>query len=193
MMLDIVPLPDAGLQGTQTVVFTAISNIEYRIGGASNAAVNISDTADGAPPMAGWHLALFGSEANNPAVRGDDIDPEGDGLPNLLEYALMLDPFADDGRINASMSHAGGTNQWSVMFMHDSSGTDVDLELEWTAELMPPDWIPVARSLGGNPVETLNGATVLDESGGHPSTVQVQVPADSPHAYLRWKAMNNTP
>jgi hypothetical protein len=32
------------------------------------------------------------SELTNPTVSGDDADPDGDGIPNLLEYAFALNP-----------------------------------------------------------------------------------------------------
>jgi hypothetical protein len=41
----------------------------------------------------GWRWAHFGTNANNPAIAGDTADPDGDGLNNLLEYALNTDPL----------------------------------------------------------------------------------------------------
>jgi hypothetical protein len=42
-----------------------------------------------------WLNANFtASELANPAISGDDADPDHDGLPNYLEYALGLNPKA---------------------------------------------------------------------------------------------------
>ena len=55
--------------------------------------VTITDTPAGAPPIAEWHLAKFGLDANNESIRGDNADPDFDGTVNLLEYALGLEPL----------------------------------------------------------------------------------------------------
>ena len=43
-------------------------------------------------PFSAWQLAEFGTNAGNPVVSGDLADPDGDGIVNLLEYALALNP-----------------------------------------------------------------------------------------------------
>ena len=48
-----------------------------------------------ATPYNTWQLQHFtAAELGNAAIRGDLADPDGDGIPNLLEYALDLDPKA---------------------------------------------------------------------------------------------------
>jgi hypothetical protein len=49
--------------------------------------VSSSDT-----PFGAWRMAEFGINAGNDAISGDLADPDGDGIVNLLEYALHLDP-----------------------------------------------------------------------------------------------------
>ena len=41
-----------------------------------------------------WRVVEFGADTNNPAISDDLADPDGDGLANLLEYGLHLDPNA---------------------------------------------------------------------------------------------------
>jgi type VI protein secretion system component Hcp len=47
-----------------------------------------------------WQYEQFGSDRENggleDTVWGDDADPDGDRMPNLIEYALGLDPAVDD-------------------------------------------------------------------------------------------------
>ena len=45
-----------------------------------------------ATPFNAWQLAEFGPNASNPNISGDLADPDGDGIVNLLEYALNLNP-----------------------------------------------------------------------------------------------------
>ncbi len=41
-----------------------------------------------------WRVEQFGANTNNPAISDDLADPDGDGIVNLLEYALHLGPNA---------------------------------------------------------------------------------------------------
>jgi hypothetical protein len=45
-------------------------------------------------PYTQWKTANFGASASDPTVAGDQVDAEGDGLPNLLKYALGDSPAA---------------------------------------------------------------------------------------------------
>ena len=46
-----------------------------------------------------WRALHFTpAQLADPAISGDDADPDRDGLPNLLEYALGLDPWQPDAR-----------------------------------------------------------------------------------------------
>ena len=44
--------------------------------------------------LADWKQAEFGADAFNPSISGDDADPDGDQIPNLLEYSLRSSPKA---------------------------------------------------------------------------------------------------
>jgi hypothetical protein len=48
-------------------------------------------------PFSAWQLAEFGANATNTAISGDLADPDADGIANLLEYALGLNPNVPDG------------------------------------------------------------------------------------------------
>jgi hypothetical protein len=92
-LVNVTPLPNAVVEGAQTVTLTAAPNVEYRLGATTSGSVTIGDLPAGAPPIAAWHLAKFGIDANNEAVRGDTRDPDGDGVTNVFEYALNLEPL----------------------------------------------------------------------------------------------------
>ena len=49
--------------------------------------VSVFDT-----PFAVWRFEQFGANTNNAGVSGETADPDSDGIVNLLEYALNLDP-----------------------------------------------------------------------------------------------------
>ena len=83
----IVPLQDGVVDGDKTVVLTLSNSISYNLATPASATVTIHDT-----PFNDWRLTEFGTNANNSAISGDLADPDGDGIVNLLEYALDLNP-----------------------------------------------------------------------------------------------------
>jgi hypothetical protein len=83
----IIPLEDGMVDGDKTVVLTLSNSTAYNIATPASATVTIHDT-----PFNAWLLAEFGTNANNPAISGDLADPEGDGIVNLLKYALDMNP-----------------------------------------------------------------------------------------------------
>jgi hypothetical protein len=48
----------------------------------------------GVSPFLQWQQTSFGEDASNPEIAGELEDPDKDGIINLLEYALNLDPNA---------------------------------------------------------------------------------------------------
>jgi hypothetical protein len=83
----VIPLDDGVVEGDKTVVLTLSNSTAYNLATPTSATVTIHDT-----PFNAWRLANFGANANNNAISGDLADPDGDGLVNLLEYALDLNP-----------------------------------------------------------------------------------------------------
>ena len=73
------------------MVLTLSASTIYNLGAPVSATVTIHDT-----PFNVWRLAEFGTNANNSAISGDFADPDDDGIANLLEYALHLDPNVAD-------------------------------------------------------------------------------------------------
>lgn len=56
-------------------------------------------TVDAPPsPFEIWSEQQFGANASNPAIAGATADPDGDGVPNLLEFAFNGDPLSGQNR-----------------------------------------------------------------------------------------------
>lgn len=83
----ILPLADGMVDGDKTVVLTLLNSTAYNLAGSTSVTVTIHDT-----PIDTWLLSEFGTNANNPTISGDLADPDSDGIVNLLEYALHLNP-----------------------------------------------------------------------------------------------------
>jgi hypothetical protein len=87
-------------------------------------------------PSDNWKYAYFGSDATNAAIAGDLIDPDGDGVVNLLEYALATDPISPglDGTISGNIVG----NQFQVQFHRNVSATDLTYAAQFANSLAGP-------------------------------------------------------
>jgi hypothetical protein len=89
-------------------------------------------------PSLNWKTFHFGNNASNAAISGDLVDPDGDGVLNLLEYALGSDPNTANPGATLSAVVTGG--HFKVSFNRNASATDLTYEMESSTDLMT--WIP---------------------------------------------------
>jgi len=79
-----------------------------------------------------WRQTNFGSIANS-GLGADTADPDGDGLTNLLEYALGLDPRAPNG---ASLPTIGtDASNWTFTYRIPTDRSDVTVAPEKSTDL----------------------------------------------------------
>lgn len=81
------PLPAGEPVGLKTAIINLQPAAAYVAGSLSSAVVTIQDV-----PLSDWRLKYFGSQATNTSVAGNQANPAGDGIPNLVKYALGLVP-----------------------------------------------------------------------------------------------------
>lgn len=115
-----------------------------------------------------WRSVQFGANASNPAIAGDAADPDGDGVVNLMEYALGGDPnlVSSNGLPAASMisSHL----QLSFTRLEP---TDVTYEVQASTDLTA--WSAITTFLANGNAWT--GSATVNESGtGATRSVTVQ-------------------
>jgi uncharacterized repeat protein (TIGR03803 family) len=94
-------------------------------GGVGSAALSIVIA-----PMSfsSWQNIWFTSaQLANSAITGDTATPGGDGIPNLLKYALNLNPMANGvgGLPQASMISSGGNKYLTLSYTQVISATDI--------------------------------------------------------------------
>jgi len=85
-----------------------------------------------------WELSYFTNSAqiNNPAISGITADPDGDGVPNLLEFAVggnPLVPDATNATVRASSLPAG---QVAVQFQERNQLGDVTRSFQSSTDLV---------------------------------------------------------
>jgi hypothetical protein len=121
--------------------------------------------ADGWPA---WQLAHFpaGSASCLP-----DRDPDGDGIPNIVEYALGRDPNSAVGA-NGRNSLPNGVVQsgrfWLRLDLPEPAVADVNYVVQGATNLVTVSWNTVARK---------NGTNVWQWLGGGVSHINTNAPA----------------
>lgn len=86
---------DSGQLGSQG--YQPVSGQDVFVNGG-NATVNFTaTTGGGGTTFTSWQASKFtAAELLNPSISGPGADPDGDGVPNLMEYAVNLQPKSSD-------------------------------------------------------------------------------------------------
>ena len=123
----------------------------------------------------GWRAAKFGAQQSNAAIAGDLADPDGDRIPNALEYALNGDPNTAStsplpvaGTVNVS-----GSNYLMLTFTRPLSATDADYTVEVSGDLAT--WNSGSRySASGNTPTNAYTTEISRVSAGGLETIVVR-------------------
>ncbi len=100
------------------------------------AAVAVPVTITIPKPVDQWRQDQFGANANNAAIAGNSADPDGDGLSNLLEYALGTNPLVSNASAVVMDQEKIGANAYlRLTITKNSAATDVTYSAESTGDL----------------------------------------------------------
>lgn len=126
----VTPLADTLAEGGETVVLTLASDPAYSVGLGSAATVTISDR-----PIDAWRFSRFtAAELANPALSGDLADFESDGITNLQEYALGLNPKISD-RIGLPKPNLQPSGALALIYQRPTSTSDITYIAEVSNDL----------------------------------------------------------
>ena len=125
-------------------------------------------------PIETWRHACFGTNAARVGVSGDHADPDGDGIPNLLEYAFGMDPLAATtaGFPVAGLTTTQGTRFLTLTFQRPASATDLTYRLLVSSNFY--QWNIGCTLAGTNLVLTTNAALIHRSMTNAVETVMVR-------------------
>ena len=113
-----------------------------------------------------WKSQKFTSdELADPTISGPAADPDGDALPNLLEYAMGLEPkTANPGLPNFSTQDGFFTSTFTRL----KAATDVTLVLEGSADLANwnSNFTEPSQIIDNGPIETVTVQDKLSANAG---------------------------
>jgi hypothetical protein len=119
-------------------------------GATSNRLAYVEISAVEPTNIAQWRARFFGT-TNNTGAAADNADLDGDGLPNLLEYALGLDPtLADAGpQFAPVLVHTNNADWFGGSFLRNTNATDLAFRVQASASLPAPAWSDIAAWTNG--------------------------------------------
>lgn len=98
-------------------------------------------TANFATPYNSWKKLHFGAQALNLGVSGDQLDPDHDNIPNLMEYAMGTDPNAANPNPAVIDAETVNDKQYLRMTVNKNpKATDITYVIEATSSLSNPEW-----------------------------------------------------
>lgn len=101
-----------------------------------------------------WRAGHFtAAELANTNISGASANPDGDSFPNLLEYAMALDPKTSNAASTVSASVTNGI--FKLSFPHYKPATDAPLTVEASSDLMNWSSVTATQSLNLGITETL--------------------------------------
>ncbi len=120
-----------------------------------------------------WRQQHFGSTANS-GNAADDANPAGDGITNLMKYALWMNPAQPGTQPPAVVTEVSGTRYLGLNFPRNPYAYDVIYEVQAADSPLGP-WTTVMSITPGNPP---SGAGFVDEQvlymgGGFGSAITV--------------------
>jgi hypothetical protein len=131
----VTALWDNVAESNETVVLTLLTNASYEIGTPSNATVTIVPSA-----IDNWKFAWFGASANSNNAQ-DTADYDGDGLPNLLEYALYRVPTAIDTDPIFTRVEVATNGYFTVYYTRAAALPDASVWVQVNTNLLTNVWL----------------------------------------------------
>jgi hypothetical protein len=116
--------------GTSSVTLSAIN-----ASGTGTATLSLTFLAS---PYEAWRSRYFdATQLNEPAVSGDSATPSGDGIDNLIKYALNLNPWTNgaEGLPKPGTLAVGGTNYLTLTYTQVIAATDITYTPQVSADL----------------------------------------------------------
>lgn len=128
--------PANGFAGPDSFTYT----VTDEHGGTATATVQLTVLPQ---TLAAWRQLHYGTTENT-GIAGNDADPDGDGIANLLEYAFQLDPTASSTHELPQAALVGENLELS--FTPPSAVTGILWTAEWSPSLQAADWHPVSNT-----------------------------------------------
>ena len=140
----VTPIPDNIAQGDRLATLSLTASAAFNLGASTTDSVTIHDK-----PADQWRLQKFGAAANDPDAQ-DLADWDGDGITNIVEYALDLDPkIATPDALPQSTTSSG---YLTYSYVPNPAATDLSYSVEASPDLVNWSTAHIEPVVVANPV-----------------------------------------
>lgn len=151
----LTPLADSASEGDEAVVLTVTPHVSYSVETLAGARTTLKDR-----PMDEWRFGCFSAaQRSDPAISGDTADPDHDGAPNLLEYALGTDPVRAN---SAPLTVAIVDGHLTLTYRRRAPGAGVDYLAEVSSDLL--HWTAGSVAVDDTFLEDLGNGFSINEA-----------------------------
>jgi hypothetical protein len=165
------PLGSFGAVATGLLPSTSYSFRAYaaNANGPQYSEIGTFTTLGGTPgesPAASWRLQYFGTTENS-GNAANLATPDGDGIANIIKYALGLTPGQSSSHLlpRPSFSNEGDQRHLSIRFKRVPARDDVTITVEALSDL-GGSWTELARSTRGAAIQGSGGIAETPNSNG---------------------------
>lgn len=105
------------------------------------------NVAGGPDPFKAWQEANFDpADMDNPAIVGPNADPDKDGLENLLEFVLDLDPNARSQMPGDFITDPEDDTLFKYEIPLNTDAADLNVVFQESSTLKPDEWSDVSEA-----------------------------------------------
>ena len=125
------------INGNPITLPNILFDLNFSAVGTVSANLTTSLTAPPLPPFQAWQIANFGTNSATPSIAGDQANPLSDGVPNLMKYALAMNPNVNSliGLTILGSAIINGTSYLTLTYGKSDSAIDVTFHPEWSSDL----------------------------------------------------------
>ncbi len=164
----VTPITDAIPEGEEMMTLNIVPQVAYGVDVSPSASQLIEDL-----PVDDWRFTVFGADATNPAIAGDDADPDGDRQANLLEFATVSEPLIFN---SADLKPTVDSNTFTIEYKRrKDSGVSVQTLFTDTLKLQG-SWSPIGVT-----------EEVIEETPDF-SLIRASIPVTSDPGFLKIEA-----
>jgi hypothetical protein len=119
-------------------------------GALSNRLASVEISALEPVTIGQWRAVWFGT-TNNTGLGADGADPDGDTIPNLLEYALGLNPTNADphSQLSAVIVSTNNSVWFGCSFPRNTNASDLSFRIQAASSLTNQTWTDLASRTNG--------------------------------------------